>query len=328
MDKRREQIVADNQISIVETVKLGGYEQKILIEGKSVDLPVLIVLHGGPGNPIPFNVGCRGLFPEITSRCILVCWDQYGSGINNAKLPEDISIANFEDMTSDLVRYIKKSFPNNKLYLFGMSWGSILSVKAAVQCAEYINGAFAYGQISYQLMQSEEMLAAILSSSAPEKVKNEIRRILSSKDYTYKNAIKISQSVRKYTEGYVNKNEPKVSMGHLIKGWLTSPDYTLRDFFAILFNGYMKNRSLISDLSCIDLREDFSKISVPYHIIQGDTDIVTSTAQISAIIEESQNPYLNCTVVKNAAHMPGENGMKAIMDEISALQPINDSCTF
>lgn len=319
MDKRRKQIVADNLISEVKTVKLGGYEQKILIEGKSANLPVLIALHGGPGSPVPFSVGCRGLFPEITSRCILVCWDQYGCGINNSKLPEDISIADFGDMTSDLVQYIKEIFPNNKLYLFGMSWGSILCVKAALQCAQYIDGVFAYGQVSYQLMQSDEVLAAILSSSAPEKTKNEIRCILSSKDYTYKNIIKISQSVRKYTEGYISKNEPKVPIGHFIKGMLTSPDYTLRDFFAIFVNGYLKNRSLISELSRIDLREDFSKISVPYHIIQGDMDIVASTTQISAIIEESQNPYLKCTVVKNASHMPGENGMNAIMDEISAL---------
>lgn len=31
----------------------------MLIEGKNKDLPVVITLHGGPGTPIPFSVGCR-----------------------------------------------------------------------------------------------------------------------------------------------------------------------------------------------------------------------------------------------------------------------------
>ena len=49
------------------TFSLGGYPQKVLIEGRSQELPVVITLHGGPGTPIPFSVGCRGLFPEFTS---------------------------------------------------------------------------------------------------------------------------------------------------------------------------------------------------------------------------------------------------------------------
>lgn len=321
-DKHREQNTAEAWISEVETVKLGGYNQKILIEGMSSDLPAVIFLHGGPGNPIPFNVGCRGLFPEITKQCIMVCWDQYGSGINNAKLPQDIAAADFVDMTCDLIRYIKEKFPDNRLYLFGMSWGSVLSARAALKCGEYLDGAFAYGQASYQLMQSEEMLEAILGSSAPEKIKKEIKGILSSKTFTYKSMMKVSQCIRKYTQGYSNKNEPRSPMGSFVKGMLKSPDYRLRDFLAIFVNGYMKNQSLASELSHIDLRNDLSKICVPYRIIQGDTDIVTSTAQIIALTEECKNPYLSCTVVKNSAHIPGENGMKAIMEEISALHTL------
>ena len=34
----------------------------MLIEGKSKDNPIVITLHGGPGTPIPFSVGCRGLY--------------------------------------------------------------------------------------------------------------------------------------------------------------------------------------------------------------------------------------------------------------------------
>lgn len=48
----------DNEISELRSFVLVGYEQKVLIEGKSRDLLLVLTLHGGPGTPIPFCVGC------------------------------------------------------------------------------------------------------------------------------------------------------------------------------------------------------------------------------------------------------------------------------
>ena len=56
MDKRRKQIIESNEVSQIFTFTLGGIPQKVLIEGKKKDLPVVIALHGGPGSPIPFSV--------------------------------------------------------------------------------------------------------------------------------------------------------------------------------------------------------------------------------------------------------------------------------
>ena len=111
MNKQRKAIIEANKISTVEEFMLGGRSQKVLIEGKSDDLSVVITLHGGPGTPVPFCVGARGLFPEFTDKCILVSWDQYGCGINNAKLPDDISVNDFAEMTLDLIKHIRNRFP-------------------------------------------------------------------------------------------------------------------------------------------------------------------------------------------------------------------------
>lgn len=54
MNKARKLIIKENEISEIVTFSLGKIPQKILIEGKSRDLPVVINLHGGPGSPIPF----------------------------------------------------------------------------------------------------------------------------------------------------------------------------------------------------------------------------------------------------------------------------------
>ncbi|MGL5354693.1 MAG: hypothetical protein ACRDA5_15475, partial [Clostridium sp.] len=76
MNKFRKKVIENNEIGVIENFTLGGYEQKVLIEGKSKDLPIVLTLHGGPGSPIPFSVGCRGLFPNFTDKFIMVYWDQ------------------------------------------------------------------------------------------------------------------------------------------------------------------------------------------------------------------------------------------------------------
>ncbi len=320
MNKERKAAIAANEISVVEEFNLGGYKQKVLIEGKNKNLPVVITLHGGPGTPIPFCVGARGLFPIFTDNCILVSWDQYGCGINNAKLPEDISIGDFVNMTVDLIKEIKNRFPDNPLWLLGMSWGSVLSAMAAKQVPELISGVITYGQVLYQLMQSENTIDTLMNSKAPKKIKAEIKAAVDSKKIDHKTAMKISTAIRKYTYGYNNPNEPKADVGKIILGIMKSPDYKFRDFKAVVINGYMKNTSLITELSALDLRETLKSVAVPYHILQGETDIVTDTSIILSFVKEAGNSHLGCKVIPNSAHIPGTNGMKAIFDEILRLK--------
>ncbi len=319
MNQQRKAAIEANKVSMVREFTLGGHLQKVLIEGKTEDLPVVITLHGGPGSPIPFCVGGRGLFPEFTDHCILVSWDQYGCGINNAKLPEDIAIGDFTQMTIDLIKAIKALYPRNAIWLFGMSWGSVLSATAAKQAPELIDGVIAYGQVLNQLLQSKETVDALMNSDAPDKVKAEIRSAVDSGSFDHKTAMKMSAAVRKYTSAYNNPNEPKAEVGKIIRGIMTSPDYKFKDFKAIAVNGYRKNKSLITELSKLDLSDTLKSITVPYRIIQGETDIVTCTNSITAFVKEAGNPDLSCKVISNSAHIPGVNGMQAVLEEICRL---------
>lgn len=319
MNRQRKAIIEANKVSTVEEFTLGGYPQKVLIEGKYEHLPVVITLHGGPGTPIPFCVGARGLFPEFTDNCILVSWDQYGCGINNAKLPDDISISDFTNMTIELIKEIKRRFPQNAIWLLGMSWGSVLSAMVAERSPELIDGVIAYGQVLFQFMQSQETIDALIKSKAPKKTKAQIKSAADSKSIDKKTAMMLSAAIRKYTYGYNNPNEPRAKVGRIIRGIMTSLDYKFKDFKAIVINGYMKNTSLITELSELDLRKTLKNVSLPYHIIQGETDIVTCTNSIVSFVGESKNPYLTCKVVPNSAHIPGVNGMQTVLEDIRKL---------
>ena len=201
MDKKRKDIIAGNAVSNIYEWMLGGYRQKVLIEGKQKNLPVVITLHGGPGTPIPFSVGCRGLFPEFTDRFIMVYWDQLGCGINDHVIDDKFTIDSFVQMTSDLIREVKKVFPDNKVYLFSMSWGTVLSAKILEKDSFAVDGVIAWGQIVKDLFFNEEVFHALENSGLPKK-KFEIIKNAKKEDASPKELQLVSTSIRKYTSGY------------------------------------------------------------------------------------------------------------------------------
>lgn len=315
MNKTRKQIIAENEISEMYTFSLADIAQKVLIEGKSKELPIIINLHGGPGTPIPFCAGCRGLFPEFTNRFIMVYWDQLGCGINDYKLKDKFNIDSFVQMTTDLISEVKKLFPNNKIILFGMSWGSVLALKASLSDDEDVDAVVVWGQVLRNLFLNEDVYEALEKAGVSQKKMKKIRAV-TPENFTDSDMKLISGSIRKYTDGYANKTGRQAPMGPIIKGLLTSPDYRFKDFKAIMMNGTASSTRLWPQLLKVDLTEDLSGVKVPYFILQGDTDIVTSTVAVADVVETAKNPNLRCQIIKNSGHMPGEEGMEAVLETL------------
>lgn len=313
MDKIRKQIIEQNEISNIYTFSLGGIEQKVLIEGKSRELPVVITLHGGPGTPIPFSVGCRGMFPEFTDRFVMVYWDQLGCGINDCQLNDTFTIDFFVGMTADLITEVKKLFPSNKLILFGMSWGSVLALKVLQKA--HVDAVVTWGQVLRNLFLNEEVYEALEQAGLPEKKMQRIRAI-TAENFNDKDMKFLAGNVRKYTDGYFNKRGEQIPIMPVVKGLFSGGDYTVKDFKAIMVNGTASATWLWEELLRLDLSEELAAVKVPYYILQGDTDIVTSTTDIKREVESSANPYLHCRIIGNSGHMPGKEGMDAVFEAL------------
>ena len=305
-------IKSNNQISELCSFSLGGYQQKVLIEGKNRDNPIVITLHGGPGIPIPFSVGCRGLFPVFTDEFTMVYWDQLGCGINNYVIDDSFSIDTFVQMTEELMEKIKVKFPHNKIMIFSTSWGSILSAKLLEKNPYAVDSVIACGQIIKNVFICDEVIDTLAQTNIPVKKLERIKNITVD-NFQGKDLQLISSALRKYTNAYQNKVGEKAPMGKIIKGLFTSPDYKLKDFKAIMVNGYKKNTSLWKEIIQIDLTEQLRSVKVPYIILQGDTDIVASTKLVKELVDGSNNANLDCKVVANTGHMPGVEMMDTLL---------------
>lgn len=321
MNKHRKRYSASCAISEIACVNLGGFEQRIALEGKRADAPVVLFLHGGPGFPPPFCVGARGLFPDITDRFIAVYWDQYGSGINHAKIDDSFTTAHFVAMTEDLLAYLKRRFPTQKLYLFAISWGSALAAYAARSAPDLLDGVCAAGQIVLPPMLSDKAFEAVARSRAPEKVKRAVAKMANTPQPTEKQIALLSKTMRKYTAAY-GKKDKKSGVENPMKGIFASRDYRLSDKIACFVNGYRHNKSLLQELSTIDLRDTLAGVRVPYHIFGGDGDLVTCVDEAEELVAAADNRLLTVTVLQGEGHIPSAAVTKEIFGCLSDMADI------
>lgn len=312
---KRKKYIESCQVSELKTYDLNGYPQKVLVEGKNSTAPIIIFLHGGPGSPVPFCAGSRGMFPEITDRFIMVYWDQLGCGMNDCPIDDTFSVDSYINMTVDLIKAVRRDFPGNPIHLFGVSWGSVLAANAAVLVPEQINRIIVYGQVTVDLFFNREVFDTLEKARLNRREKEKLESLKTVDSIGQRDIMAMAGLIRNHTQGYQAKKGGKVPMGKIILGLLTSPDYSIKDFKAVAVNGTRENQSLFRELIHLDLRDILKRITVPYLIMQGDTDIVTSTKSIEAFVKQAGNENLCVAIVENSGHMPGRDGMAYMIEK-------------
>lgn len=142
-----EAIRAENGIASLEPVVIGGAEQWILIRGYDVTNPVLVFLHGGPGSPaMPY---ARFSFGGLERHFTVVTWDQRGCGKSyQAGIdPQTITLERMLSDTRELIQAMRARFGVQRVYLMGLSWGSVLGTLTARDHPELLHAYIGVGQV-------------------------------------------------------------------------------------------------------------------------------------------------------------------------------------
>ena len=118
--------VIPGSIATMGTVTLGGVEQSITIRGVDVANPVLLILHGGPGTPTSAWATWNGFHVGLEEEFVVVHWDQRGTGLSySANLTaDDMHVEDFVSDTLELANLLREQFGQERIFLFGHSWGS------------------------------------------------------------------------------------------------------------------------------------------------------------------------------------------------------------
>jgi pimeloyl-ACP methyl ester carboxylesterase len=165
------------KIDYAEAIEIGGIKQWMNFEGEDDTAPILLFLHGGPGNS---NMSYAHRFTqELKKEFIVVLWDQRESGrtlqLNNSN--KSLTVSLFIDDAIEVINYLREKFNREKIYLIGHSWGGYLGLRVAVERPELIEGYFAMSPMINQMKSEELSLGAMKEKAIKEKNKEEMREI-------------------------------------------------------------------------------------------------------------------------------------------------------
>jgi len=141
----RGQPVPDS-IASLEQVRLGGVDQWVLMRGRSFHNPVLLYLSGGPGASEMAWV--RHFNAPLEDHFVVVQWDQRGAvkSYAAAKDRDALSVEQYVSDASDLLELLATRFGQEKVFVVGHSWGSILGTLLAQRRPERIHAYIGTGQ--------------------------------------------------------------------------------------------------------------------------------------------------------------------------------------
>ncbi len=217
--------VVPDSVTVIKKVKIGGVEQALLIRGYNKNNPVILFLHGGPGQS---EIGyMREYQKKLEEKFVVVRWDQRGSGASFSKgIPkESFTIEQFLKDTNEITDYLREEFNQSKIVVCGHSWGTVLGTLAVKNNPEKYLAYIGVGQV-VDMIENEKISYDFALRKAKEVSDEEAIKELESIEvtHTFENIMSYRKYVHKF--GGTIKTEPKKGMGSLL---LMSTEYKLID---------------------------------------------------------------------------------------------------
>jgi proline iminopeptidase len=269
-------------VAELATVRLGDHDQTVLICARSASTPVLLYLAGGPGQS---DLGyTRAYMPTMEDDVVFAVWDQRGTGTSYAALDPSSSWT-LEQAVSDTVQltdYLRARFHQDKIYLFGNSWGTILGTLAVQRHPEkyaaYIGAAQMVDVRETDRIIYGQMLA-YAERTGDSGLRNQLR---ASGEPPYPDAYGYATQLQYYDKigpypktEYFTTHEPSgidgngaAEYGPLDK---VNKLKGLFDMFAVMY----------PQLQDVDLRRDAPRLEVPVYLVQGAHEL-TARADLAA----------------------------------------------
>lgn len=146
------------------TVQIGDMPQSMFIQSVDPSNPVLLFVHGGPGMTEFFmeTTYPTGLEQHFT----MVWWEQRGAGMSfSADIPpESMTMDQMIADTIEVADYLRDRFGQDRILLFGHSWGSYLGIQVAAAAPDRFLAYIGMAQIVHQL-RSEVMAHAFMTEA-------------------------------------------------------------------------------------------------------------------------------------------------------------------
>ncbi|PKO10099.1 MAG: alpha/beta hydrolase [Chloroflexi bacterium HGW-Chloroflexi-2] len=269
----------EGSIASIEKVKLGGVDQWLIIRGQDTNNPVMLFLSGGPGaseaaRVLRFN-------QELEKHFTVVIWEQRGCGKSYPSInpKSDLTLAQYEADLIELSELLRNRFDQEKIYLVGHSWGTIIGALAAQSRPDlfhaYIGTAQMVDVLETDLLIYDMVMEHSLKTGDTAFVKT--LETQGKPPYLGKSPIQPYSTLfgKEYAIFEVPniKHEDYRRNGDILLLMLKHPEYSWLDRVYYLL-GLMNTFNVVyPQLQDLDLREANTQLNLPVYMVLGRNDM-------------------------------------------------------
>ena len=310
----------EGSISVIEKIILGGQDQYLIIRGADATKPVMLFLHGGPGSAE--TAFMKHFNRDIENDFVMVYWEQRGAGKSYFKdIPvESMNMAQFISDTRELSEYLAKRFDQEKIYIMGHSWGSLLGILTAYKHPELFRAYLGIGQACYQF-KGEKISYEWAKEQAYKH--NDRRAIKTLEGLTFPDSLASSKEWIDYLmveRRYVNKfgggtTRDMTKMWPLVKIVLKASEYTVGEKLNFMNGAMFSLKHLWHEVINANLHHDIDSMQVPVYMFHGKHDFTTPYPVAEEFFNQLKAPQKEFFTFEHSAHSP-------VMEEVEKFNSI------
>lgn len=306
-------------------VKIGGIEQWVTIDGRDRDNPVVLFLHGGPGNTdSPF---AASLYAGWDKDFTLVHWDQRGAGRSFGKsgpsIAPTMTIARMRDDGIELAQYLGEHLGKRKIILVGGSWGSILGIHMVRARPELFHAFVGLAQIVNWEKNLAASYARVVAMARADGNKDAIAALALVGPPPW-HALAKYRPFRKWQQTYQAKIatapmpllaiDPAYASAKERAQWSETDDFNWLHFVGLDMSGA---------LTKVDLPALGTDFSLPVFIVQGEQDLTARPQLAKAYLDSIKAPRKQFILALGSGHEPSVTVLnlthKLLVEQVSPL---------
>jgi pimeloyl-ACP methyl ester carboxylesterase len=287
-------------VQVGRFVRIGGIDQWITLRGENADNPVLLLLHGGPGNPM------SGLaYPRLRpweAHFTVAQWDQRGAGKTFGRHGKTgAGEMSLDQMVRDGIEVAEcRKLNKDKIILLGLSWGSILGTEMVHRRPDLFSAYVGTGQVvdmkRGEAAGYDALMARLRARGKPKEIA--ALETIGPPPYPDRRTL-IAERRLLFKTGSAAERATLRALPIILS---TAPGVTLADLKANLSGALFSLDALYDAVMSYDIRRLRTRFEVPMIYLQGEDDIQTPTALVVDYVAEVEAPEKRL-VLLGAGHL-------------------------
>lgn len=316
-------IESPNGIDKAQYMLLGGIEQWVTIRGEDRGNPVVLFLHGGPGDAT--NPWGYAAFHAWLDRFTVVQWDQRGAGRtlgkNGPESAADLTLERLVDDGVELTEALERSLDKRRIILVGHSFGSILGVLMAKKRPDLFYAYVGTAQVADPARTYAVAYQALVNEAKERGQSSALEELEAVGPPPYQDGRGYAVQRR-----WANRFEHADFLIAAMMGFaLQAPGYTIGDINDWIEGQSLSAQALVPQTSARSGTALGGTFDIPVFVLQGASDFTTPALLAREWVASIRAPKKEFVALEGAGHFAvftdAEAFVQALATRIEPLLP-------